>query len=226
MTFRLQGLPFAEPSFGTLERQTPSTDGARGDEASWPVVSHGMLYRMTTAEFRHLQQTEGGAGHKGTGYDVEEVDVEVYGGDVQRLIEEEAQLAKTATDKAAAAHNARLVTVHPGGKRATVRARALVAASHCIQHRPVATSRRYQGLVSRGARDMGLNDAYCRFLEEEPCHDKRVAFKPLWWLGLLLFLSTLIPVGACIKLWPVVTGRRPAPRPLCECSSLGSFAVQ
>jgi hypothetical protein len=71
LTFDLRGIPAVEPCFGNI-KENPDSE------------IHGVLHKMTAAQFKHLLATEGGGGVDANGYIPYKVNVHAYDG---RIIE-------------------------------------------------------------------------------------------------------------------------------------------
>lgn len=77
LVFSMPGVPFREPGFASVHSED---EGVHDGDA--PDV-HGVVHRVTRAQWRHILETEGAAGtHDDMGYGVYAVEVEAYDGRV------------------------------------------------------------------------------------------------------------------------------------------------
>ncbi|KAG2429199.1 hypothetical protein HYH02_014131 [Chlamydomonas schloesseri] len=161
LSFRMLGLPYAEPGFATIERVGGTADGAGsgtgagggGSAASasasvsaapsgrWRSEVHGVLHKLRPADWATVMATEG-VGSADSGYKVVEVEVRRYDGTTCRALTLEGQTA----------------SLHSPGRGR------------------VAPSQRYLGLLRDGARHHGLDPEYITFLDSlEPYDGSGVA---------------------------------------------------
>ncbi|KXZ53069.1 hypothetical protein GPECTOR_8g62 [Gonium pectorale] len=142
LSFRMLGLPYAEPGFATIERAQPeqqqqqqqqpgpvSTGASSSGSSRWRSEVHGVVHLLRHSDWVQVMATEGvGAGS--TGYRVVEVEVELYDGRRTKALTLEGQ-----------------------------------GASLHRPDRPVAPSRRYLELLRAGARHHGLDPEYVSYLD-------------------------------------------------------------
>ncbi|GLC43160.1 hypothetical protein PLESTB_000856700 [Pleodorina starrii] len=151
LSFRMLGLPYIEPGFGTIERvngteggsaaapwsraaaSSPSESGS--SSRRWESEVHGVLHRISVKDWTQVMASEGvGAGK--SGYRVVEVEVALYDGRRVRALTLEGQPP----------------SLHSPS-------------------RPVAPSARYLNLLRDGARHYGVDPEYITYLDLLPSYD-------------------------------------------------------
>lgn len=138
LSFRVVGLPYAEPAFATVERAGPHTpapdtiSGSTPRDSRWRREVHGVLHRLRLSDWQQVMATEGVGGSAGReeGYHVVEVECQAYDGRAVRALTLEARGS----------------SLHPDSRAAT-------------------PSARYVGLLRDGARHYGLDPDYVSYLD-------------------------------------------------------------
>ena len=151
LSFDYQGLPFLEPGFGTLRKVTGMRDG---NELDHRVCVHGVVHRMTAADYQQLLVTEGGSGRN---------DVPGY-----RAVPVRCCVYQPSGDAIHPPSPCSTPTVSPGTEIVAV---ALVATADVIRPGTL-PSDRYAKLLVSGAAAYGLDQEYQAFLQAHPRHVK------------------------------------------------------
>lgn len=76
LNFYCQGIPYLEPSFASIHSVSDPVF-----QASHSIEAHGVIHLITKHEMWLIRLSEGGHGHDGFGYHLEEVNVITYSGE-------------------------------------------------------------------------------------------------------------------------------------------------
>ncbi|TPX33240.1 hypothetical protein SmJEL517_g03866 [Synchytrium microbalum] len=66
LVFDMRGAPYVEPGFATV---LPHDHPHLAKKLEYYPTCHGVAFKITKQEFKKIQQTEGGGGRKGSGYE-------------------------------------------------------------------------------------------------------------------------------------------------------------
>ena len=172
LSFDYRGIPFLEPGFGTL-RKTSSPS----------VCVHGVVHRMSAADYQQLLVTEGGSGRTDVpGYRSVPIRCTVYAPSAG------SKHPPSMCENPAAMPGVEIVAV------------ALIATSDVLRLGTL-PSNRYVDLLISGSKNYGLADEYQNYLSSHPRHRKtRAGWATICFLYLIVFLPIwilLLPFWCC-----------------------------